>query len=173
MSSNKGKDGELKTAIVIANIGLCKDGVDFTRPTTTNTADQGADLFMTHPKGFLEEIADVTQSEIVSEPKKNTNKSQKSEKSRIDVKTTERKLQKDTVLKFIGDCNNHPTCEGQILLGGTDLTGPAKKEFKAAQERQAKKGKTLLYIKNDGVKKLEQHYKPNEIDEKRNDNKID
>lgn len=161
MSSNKGKDGELQALILIANIGIVKDGVDVTRPTTTNTADQGADLFITHSPGFLNEFAEVAGSTLPSNQIAPANKeSSAPEKSRVDVKTTANKLQKDTVEKFIGDCHNHPTCRGHILMGGSDLTGPAKREFEAAQNRFSASGKTLLYVKNDGVHKLEAHYKP-------------
>lgn len=161
MSSNKGKDGELRTVIVIANIGICEDGVDFTRPTTTNTADQGADLFMTHPQGFLNKFSQVAGSSLPPPKMDGTNnKPPAAEKSRIDVKTTDKKLQKDTVEKFIGDCHNHPNCVGQILMGGADLTGPGHKVFKEAQENFSKVGKTLLYVKNEGIRKLEAHYKP-------------
>jgi hypothetical protein len=119
VSSNKGKDGELRAAIVVANIGRREDGVDFTRPTTTNTADQGADLFMIHPEGYLDTFAKVSQSQL---PSPNAVPSMSaysgSQKSRIDVKTTDKKLQKDTVEKFVADCHNHPTCTGHILMGG-------------------------------------------------------
>jgi len=159
MSSNKGKDGELKVIILAANIGLVRDGVDVTRPTTTNTADQGADLFITHPSGFLNEFAEVAGSTLPSTQRAPTNKEgAASEKSRFDVKTTDSKLQKDTVEKFIGDCHNHPTCTGHILLGGSDLTGPAKRKFEAAQNRFSSSGKILLYVKNEGIRKLEGHY---------------
>lgn len=169
MSSNKGKDGELQALILIANIGIATDGVDVTRPTTTNTADQGADLFITHPTGFLNEFAAVAGSNLPSTQGMPANKqAPASEKSRIDVKTTENKLQKDTVEKFIGDCHNHPTCNGHILMGGSDLTGPAKKEFDAAQTRFSSSGKILLYVPNNGVKKLEEHYRPQIDTDKKN-----
>ncbi len=161
MSSNKGKDGELRTIIVIANIGISEDGVDFTRPTTTNTADQGADIFMTHPSGFLNKFSDISDSKLPPLQSEDINNPQPTaEKSRIDVKTTDKKLQKDTVQKFIADCANHPNCRGQILMGGADLTGPGHKVFEAAQESFSKKGKILLYVKNEGIKKLEAYYKP-------------
>jgi len=161
MSSNKGKDGELDALILVAKIGKIKDGVDVTRPTTTNTADQGADLFITHPPGFLKEFAEVAGSTLPSNKNALTTSDRTaSDKSRVDVKTTDSKLQKDTVKKFIGDCHNHPTCAGHVLMGGKDLTGPARKTFDEAQDRFSSSGKTLLYVKNEGVKKLESHYQP-------------
>jgi hypothetical protein len=168
MSSNKGKDGELRVLILTANIGRIKDGVDVTRPTITNSADQGADEFITHPVGFLNEIAEIAGSIVPSTRHRPTKKeSHTSEKSRIDVKTTNNKLQKDTVDKFISDCHNHPKCTGHILMGGADLTGPAKKVFEAAQNRFSPSGKTLLYVNNEGIRKLEEYYQPKvESDEK-------
>ena len=160
MSSNKGKDGELQVLILVANIGIVRDGVDVTRPTTTNTADQGADLFITHLPGFLNEFAEVSGSDFPSTQSSSPiTKGAGSEKSRVDVKTTDDKLQKDTVEKFIEDCHNHPNCKGHILMGGLNLTGPAKREFQAAQNRFSSSGKILLYVKNDGVQKLEAHYR--------------
>lgn len=169
MSSNKGKDGELSALILVANIGKIKDGVDVTRPTTTNTADQGADLFITHPAGFLKEFAEVAGSTLPSNQNSPAKEDKPtSEKSRVDVKTTDSKLQKDTVEKFIGDCHNHPTCAGHILMGGADLTSPARKTFEAAQDKFSTSGKVLLYVKNEGIKSLENYYQP-QIEKKDSD----
>lgn len=43
MSSNKGKDGEMRFAILIAKAAQQIDGLDFIRPTITNESDMGAD----------------------------------------------------------------------------------------------------------------------------------
>jgi hypothetical protein len=79
-------------------------------------------------------------------------------RSRVDVKTTNNKLQKDTVKKFVSETRKHPDCQIHIRMGGKDMTGPARKEFHQAQEAFSENGKSLMYINNDGVKKLREHY---------------
>ncbi len=161
MSSNKGKDGELRALILVAKIGQIIDNVDVTRPTTTNTADQGADLFITHPPEFLKELAEVAGGLLPLGKTLPTNKiNQQNYKSRVDVKTTDKKIQRDIVLKFISDCAFNPNCTGHILMGGANLTGPATKTLEEAQSKFASSNKTLLYISNEGIKNLETHYQP-------------
>lgn len=46
MSSNKGKDGEMRVVKIVADIAIQEEGLDFTRPTVTNESDMGADLMI-------------------------------------------------------------------------------------------------------------------------------
>lgn len=168
MSKNKGKDGEMQVAKLLANISQTKDNVDFTRQTSTNCPDQGADFIVKHDKNLLSEIAKIAGSSI-----KNTNSKclsqKKNQETRIDVKATNKKLQKDVVNKFIQDINNFPKCDGHILMGGEGLTKQAQKNFDAAQDIQATKGKNVMYIENKGIVKLEKHYQNKNKIENMND----
>lgn len=156
MSSNKGKDGEMKIVRLSTHIAESEDWFDFTRHTTTNTADMGADIILRHDEKFLEKMQEIADGKSPSEPCEI--KSLNLVKSRVDVKTTTKSLQKDTITKFISDTRKHPDCKGHILIGGSDMSNPAKKEFKQAQEVFLKERKNLIYISNDGVKRLENYY---------------
>jgi hypothetical protein len=157
MSSNKGKDGEMKAIRLATYIAESEEGVDLIRHTTTNTADMGADMILTHHDDLLPKMKQIAEGEPSSERVEST--SMKSARSRFDVKTTNNKLQKDTVKKFVSDTRKHPDCQGHILMGGKDMTGPARKEFHQAQEAFSENGKTLMYINNDGFKGLYEHYR--------------
>lgn len=172
-NKNKGRIGETRAIRVITDIMDVEGNVDFTRHTNTNTADGGADIVLEHPKGFtdkLEKIANQpdTESTIPSsdnlqttipintalfEVKNNT------EKTRIDVKNTDGKLGKDTVIKFGGDIRKNPDCKNHILLGGRDLTKGAKDELNILQKAHAESGKKIIHITNTGLTKIESHYK--------------
>lgn len=116
----------------------------------------GADLILTHPDDFLPKINQIAEGKSSSELTEST--STKSAKSRIDVKTTNNKIQKDIVQKFVSDIRKHPDCQGHILLGGKEMTGPAKKIFYQAQEAFSENRKTLMYINNEGVNRIKEHY---------------
>ena len=157
MSKNKGKDGEMQVAKLLANVSQTDDNVDFTRQTITNCPDQGADFIIKHDKNLLPEFAKITDSPIKNDNLRNVSQ-RKNYETRIDVKTTDKKLQKDIVDKFVQDINNFPNCDGHLLMGGEGLTKQAKKNFDTAQDNQSKKGKNIMYISNKGIRKLEEHY---------------
>ena len=46
MSTNKGKDGEMRVIKIVADIAIKEEGFDFTRHTITNESDMGADLML-------------------------------------------------------------------------------------------------------------------------------
>ncbi|HBV2564901.1 TPA: hypothetical protein MDV13_000289 [Klebsiella pneumoniae] len=156
MSTNKGKDGEMRVLRLITHIVQKEENCDVTRHTNTNTADSGADLVLEHPHGFLPHLGSIASGEDnnqlpdLSDAKK--------VKTRIDVKTTESKLGPDVVKKFAGDIRRNPDCDGHVLMGGIDLSDQAKSDFKEIQDTQAEVGKTVVYIPNSGIENLEQHY---------------
>lgn len=156
MSTNKGKDGEMRVLRLLSHIVEAEENCDVTRHTNTNTADGGADLIFEHPQSLLPQLASIASGEdknqLLESPEV-----QKS-KSRIDVKTTESKLGPDVVKKFAGDIRRNPDCEGHVLMGGTDLSAQAKSDFKEIQDAQAEVGKTVMYIPNSGIENLERHY---------------
>lgn len=157
MSSNKGKDGEMRAIRLVTYIGESEEGVDFTRPTTTNTPDMGADIVIEHPENYLQKMLKIASGD---QPKNSDGAPIGNiSKSRVDVKATDRKLQKDTVIKFVSDIRKHPDCKGQILMGGSGLTGPAQREFSAAQEIFSGDGKSLIYFNNEQTQRLEKHYR--------------
>lgn len=155
MSTNKGKDGEMRALRLLSHIVETEEGCDVTRHTNTNTADGGADLVLEHPQGlipYLDNIAEggEQQSPDLSEAPR--------VKTRIDVKTTESKISPDTVKKFAGDIRRNPDCDGHVLMGGTALSTQAQSDFQVIQDAQAEVGKKVVYIPNTGIKNLEQHY---------------
>ncbi|WIG80221.1 hypothetical protein KFZ68_08795 [Photobacterium damselae] len=155
MSTNKGKDGEMRVLRLLSHIVETEENCDVTRHTNTNTADGGADLVLEHPQGLLLHLGNVAiggdqQLPDLSEAPR--------VKTRIDVKTTESKLSPDTVKKFAGDIRRNPDCDGHVLMGGSALSNQAQSDFQDIQDAQAEVGKTVVYIPNAGIENLEQHY---------------
>lgn len=101
-------------------------------------------------------VSDMSKLELQSESEKIKSKT---EKTRIDVKNTSSKIGKDTVIKFGGDVRKNPDCRNHVLLGGEALTKGAKNELIALQEAHSKSGKKIEYITNNGLSKIESHYK--------------
>ena len=172
MSSNKGKDGEMDALISFATIAKSEDKFDLTRPTTTNTPDMGADIILEHEEDYIENTMIPLSQEETPTIKKSSELATKSKtaKTRIDIKTTEKKLQKDTVEKFIADTRKHPDCKNHMLIGGKDLTSPAKKLLNETNIELEKDNKKLFYINNNGMKNIDSHYKKLENKDK-NSNK--
>ncbi|MGI9213635.1 MAG: hypothetical protein ACR2HF_14280 [Methylococcaceae bacterium] len=158
MSSNKGKDGEMRVVKIIADIAIEEEGFDFTRPTITNESDMGADLIIKSSPQSLNHLIQVALGHSKSTDEHSTERSKKTIESRVDVKTTQNKLQADTVEKFASDVHKHPGCTGHILMGGSNLTGPAQRKFDQYKEDFAQEGKILAYISNEGMNRLASEY---------------
>ena len=161
MSSNKGKDGEMDALISFATIAKSEEKFDLTRPTTTNTPDMGADIILEHEEHYIENTMIPLSKEKTPTIKKSSELDikPKTAKTRVDIKTTEKKLQKDTIEKFIADTRKHPDCKNHMLIGGKDLTSPAKKLLNETNIDLEKDNKKLYYISNDGMKNINNHYK--------------
>ncbi|HFK4656429.1 TPA: hypothetical protein ACG0PD_004657 [Escherichia coli] len=156
MSTNKGKDGEMRVLRLLSRIAEIEENCDVIRHTNTNTADGGADLILEHPQGLLPYLEGIANGEDNNQLPDLSDA--KNVKTRIDVKTTENKLGPDIVKKFAGDIRRNPDCDGHVLMGGSDLSNQAKSDFKEIQDAQAEVGKTVVYIPNSGVKNLKKHY---------------
>lgn len=160
MSSNKGKDGEMNALITFATVAKNEENFDLTRPTTTNTPDMGADIILEHEEKFIENtMIPLSTGEVPNTAQNTINKKSKTEKTRIDIKTTKKKLSKDTVEKFISDTRKHPDCTNHMLIGGQDLTLPAKKRLDKANEDLKEDNKKLYYLNNNEMKNINDHYK--------------
>ena len=110
MSSNKGKDGEMRVIKIVADIAIQEEGLDFTRHTITNESDMGADLIIKSTPQSLNRMLQVAAGILKSTDEYNTERSKKTIDSRVDVKTTQSKLQTDTIEKFASDVHKHPKC---------------------------------------------------------------
>lgn len=159
MSSNKGKDGEMSTLITFAIVAKNEDNFDLTRPTTTNTPDMGADIILEHKENFIDN--NILPISIGKAPNITQNEEEKLkiEKTRIDVKATERKISKDTVEKFIADIRKHPDCTNHMLIGGQNITSPAKKRLDKANEDLKDDKKKIYYLNNAAIKNVSEYYK--------------
>lgn len=171
MSSNKGKDGEMNALIAFAKVAKNEESFDLTRPTTTNTPDMGADIILEHKKNFIENTMLPLSKGKTPNTTPNTKVKLKTEKTRIDIKTTEKKLSKDTVQKFISDTRKHPDCTNHMLIGGENLTSPAKKQLDKANEDLKKDKKKLYYLNNAEMKNISDHYNKLE-NQNENSNKL-
>jgi hypothetical protein len=164
MSSNKGKDGEMNALISFATVAKNEDNFDFTRATTTNTPDMGADIVLEHKKGFIEnKMIPISQGKKV---KTTIVKEQVNEKTRIDIKTTLKKISKDTVIKFIGDTRKNPDCKNHMIIGGSDISLPAKNLLIQTNKDLKKDNKKLYYVNNKEMKTFTDYYA--EIENKEN-----
>lgn len=160
MSENIGKDGEMRFAITIAGASIRENGLDFTRHTVTNQPDLGADY---SAQGFVEtlvsfcEIGAGTELEGIRET---LGEPDRKIEARFDIKTTEEKLAGDTVEKFVSDVKRHPNTDLHVLAGGAGLTKSAQRKFEAYEDVLQGDGKAIVYISNQGLKKLASEYKP-------------
>ncbi|MBE3888624.1 hypothetical protein ACEWAU_22270 [Vibrio parahaemolyticus] len=156
MSTNKGKDGEMRVLRLLSHIVESEENCDVTRHTNTNTADGGADLVLEHPKGLLTHLGSIASGSSGSTAPDLTDADRV--KSRVDVKTTDSKISPDTVTKFGGDIRRNPDCNGHVLTGGSGLSKQAETDFKNLQLAYEEVGKTIIYIPNSGISNLEHHY---------------
>jgi len=157
MIKNKGKIGEMRVVRLVSEIVSAEDKCDFTRHTNTNTADGGADVVLEHVPDLHQKLITIASGNDLSTDISCSNTS-KSVKTRIDVKTTDSKISKDTVVKFGGDIRRNPDCKGHMLLGGAGLTRGAKKEFDKIKHASDEVGKQVSYVSNEGLANLETHY---------------
>lgn len=131
-----------------------KDTTQNKEPTNSITAE---DKLQSAPSSDSDKpVADTNKSE--SQPESNKTKST-TEKTRIDVKNTDSKLGKDTVVKFGGDVRKNPDCKNHVLLGGKALTKGAQDELTSLQEAYSKSGKKIVHVTNNGLSNIESHYK--------------
>ena len=158
MSSNKGKDGEMRVMKILADIAISENDFEPIRATITNESDMGADFEITSTSQSLQRMLQIGGVQLSDKDEMNLESSKKVMKSRMDVKTTQSKIGKDTVDKFATDVHKHPNTTTHILIGGTNLTAPAQREFNQYKEVFAQEGKVLAYISNEGKCKLASHY---------------
>lgn len=63
MSTNKGKDGEMRVLRQLSHIVEAEENCNVTRHTNTNTADGGAELILEHPQSFLPHQRSIASGE--------------------------------------------------------------------------------------------------------------
>lgn len=143
-----GKKAEMLTARAVCDIALKEDRFDFTRNTTTNTPDLGADLILHCPENTgekMKEIAESGESTIELEGK--------SIQIRIDAKDPKDKVQKDDAKKFVGDIRKHPLVSEHWLVGGKSLTAPARKFIEENTDWA-----NVRYFSQNEIEKIATHY---------------
>ncbi|MCW9718828.1 hypothetical protein [Avibacterium sp. 21-599] len=150
--SNKGKKGEMIVSEIVSKMGRV-DGssVDFKRPSITNTADNGIDLWLTHNEDHLREMVEISQGcrSDFSDPKSYEGKKID---TRIDVKSYSGKINKPVAEKFVSDIAKSPLIEGHLLIGGQGLTKGAKDVLENATDNYPKK--KIGYISSEGVERI-------------------
>ncbi|HED4455614.1 TPA: hypothetical protein R4345_001783, partial [Pasteurella multocida] len=126
---------------------------DLIRPSTTNTADGGADLILEHTTNNLDEMLSISKGTIDDFSSPQNDNSPKI-KTRIDVKAYEnRKIPKSVAEKFIGDIKLNPDCDAHLLMGGDGLTKGAQEVIDNART-QLPERKRVELIDNEGIKNL-------------------
>ncbi|HHE3508035.1 TPA: hypothetical protein ACPDKD_001355 [Pasteurella multocida] len=149
----KGKDKELEVTSTLSRLAINNPNSDLIRPSTTNTADGGADVILEHTRNNLDEMLNIAKGTIddFSSPQNdNTPKI----RTRIDVKAYEnRKIPKNIAEKFIGDIKLNPDCNAHLLMGGDGLTKGAQEVIDNAKT-QLPEEKIIEVIDNEGIKRL-------------------
>lgn len=148
---SKGKKGELKATEIFSVIGQKEKSLDFTRHTTTNTADNGSDIFLKVNHKFIpkfKEIAVSGDSKIICGDEADIT-------VRIDVKNNQ-KVGKDDAEKFIDDVKKHPRSQTHLILGNAFTSG-AKQVLKKGQNSYPHK--TIEFIDKEGLTRIENFYR--------------
>jgi HJR/Mrr/RecB family endonuclease len=158
MSSNKGKVGEMQTGKLLFDIAIKEESFDVKRPTLTNESDMGADFEINSTPQELQRVFQIAHVELTNDDKMILTSSKGNVNSRMDVKTTQSKIGKDTVDKFATDVHKHPNTTVHILTGGKGLTAPAQRELNKYKAVFTQENKVLVYISNDGINKLKSEY---------------
>ena len=133
-----------------------KDTTQNKEPTSSIAAEDKLQSTPSSDSDSDKPVADINKSESQSESNKTKSTT---EKTRIDVKNTDSKLGKDTVIKFGGDVRKNPDCKNHVLLGGKALTKGAQDELTSLQEAYSKDGKKIVHVTNNGLSNIESHYK--------------
>lgn len=159
MSDNKGKDGELKTTIILSAAAIREDGLEVMRPTSTNQSDLGADIILKGKRNTFKKLFKIASAVVPNNDNEPNNNDDEIAEARIDVKATKEKLTGDTVDKFASDVRKHPNTDTHILLGGKGLTKSAQNKLNEHVDAFKTSGKNLVYISNAGLEKIARHYK--------------
>ena len=144
---SKGKKGEMRFTITVAEIALKERRLDFTRFTTTNTADGGGDLYLYAPSNLgekFEDIRDNGASQISC--------SSLMTEVRVDVKN--KKADKDDAEKFLDDMKKNPK-SGEHWLVYKDISKPANDRISEAQKGSKKPIRTFSF---EDLNKIGQSY---------------
>jgi hypothetical protein len=160
MSENRGKDGEMRFAIVIAAAAICQNGLDFTRHTLTNQPDLGEDYSVQGSVEAFTALCKIGTGEVSNAASEVLGDLGRKIEARFDVKTTPSRLAGDTVDKFISDVKKHPNTDLHVLVGGSGLTKTAKRKLDDHGATLREDGKAIVYIPNEGVVRLANEYKP-------------
>lgn len=160
MSENIGKDGEMRFAITIAGASIRENGLDFTRHTVTNQPDLGVDYSAQGPVKALVSFCEIGAGTALEDVSGTLGAPDRRIEARFDIKTTEEKLARDTVAKFVSDVKKHPNTDLHVLAGGSGLTKSAQAKFEEHRASLQEDGKAIVYIPNQGLAKLASEYKP-------------
>ncbi|AVZ85467.1 hypothetical protein KWE42_03965 [Acinetobacter pittii] len=144
---SKGKKGEMRFTITVAEIALKERRLDFTRFTTTNTADGGGDLYLYAPSNLGEKFEDVRDNGT-----SNICCSSSMIEIRVDVKN--KKADKDDAEKFLDDIKKNPK-SGEHWLVYKTISKPAGDVILEAQESSKKPIRTFSF---EDLKKISQSY---------------
>jgi hypothetical protein len=171
MSSNKGKVGEMQTGKLLFDIAIKEESFDVKRPTLTNESDMGADFEINSTPQELQRVFQTANIKLTDEDKMLLTSLKGKVNSRMDVKTTQSKIGKDTVDKFATDVHKHPNTTVHILTGEKGLTAPAQRELNKHKEVFIQENKVLVYISNEGISQLKSEYEAviPELDKGEND----
>lgn len=144
---SKGKKGEMRIVRTVTVVALREPDVDFTRHTTTNTADRGEDLNLRAPSNLGEKFEDIIKNGTT-----NIQSSDKKINIRIDGKN--KKADKDDVEKFVDDIKKNPGSDEHWLIY-QDISKPGRKVINDAKKVFTKPIRAFSF---DEILKVEHSY---------------
>lgn len=145
---SKGKKGEGKAAETHSLLQQTQEEYEFTKPTRTNTPDDGVDFTIHSTKKELQNISNqaLGRDEFSSLPEGDVS-------LRQDHKETKHKIGKAAAKKFVDDIEKNKKHDGHVLSGGQGLTSGAKEELDKAKSE----GNSVSYLSSDDLNDINNH----------------
>jgi hypothetical protein len=142
---SKGKKGEGKAAEVNALLQQVLEEFEFTKPTRTNTPENGVDFKIYSTKRELQHISSgaLGRTEFQDLPEGEVT-------LRQDHKESKHKINQGTAQKFVDDIDKNKSVDGHLLTGGQGLTSGAQKVLDNAMGQ----GHSVTYLTNSDLKDL-------------------
>jgi len=145
---SKGKKGEGKASETHSLLQQTQEEYEFTKPSRTNTPDNGVDFTIHSTKKELQNISNkvLGRDEFSALPKGDVT-------LRQDHKESKHKISKATAKKFVADIEKNKKVDGHLLSGAKGLTSGAKDELDAAK----KAGHSVSYLSEDDLNRINIH----------------
>ncbi|ECE0486561.1 hypothetical protein KX75_20565 [Salmonella enterica subsp. enterica] len=160
MSDNKGKDGEMMMLNIFSSASIAHNGLEVTRPSKTNSADLGADMFLTAPQNVIEILLNVASGNFDTPSSIGIGNVSGNEvvKARIDSKNYDNKVSKAAMAKFLSEVPLHADSQYHLIIGGPSVTKGAQKLLDDTKPVLDAQGIEVRHISDTGIFNLSEAY---------------